>query len=117
MKGFRSHHHPPSLDFSWRNIRKPAQQRTFTRRRKGRELTLMAGNVATARESQWDCAVERDPLLEEMGFAPASIDQLAQRTGLDAAKLAAHLSCLEIAGRVRALPGGWFQRVANGVIK
>jgi hypothetical protein len=27
MKGFRSHH-PPSLDFSWRNDRKPAQQRT-----------------------------------------------------------------------------------------
>jgi hypothetical protein len=25
MKGFRSHHHPPSLDFSWRNIRKPDQ--------------------------------------------------------------------------------------------
>src|ERR1700691_1718007 len=25
MKGFRSHHHPPSLDFSWRNVRKPAQ--------------------------------------------------------------------------------------------
>jgi hypothetical protein len=27
MKGFRSHHHPPSLDFSWRNIRKPSQKR------------------------------------------------------------------------------------------
>jgi hypothetical protein len=26
MKGFRSHHHPPSLDFSWRNVRKPAQE-------------------------------------------------------------------------------------------
>jgi hypothetical protein len=25
MKGFRSHHHPPSLDFSWRNVRNPAQ--------------------------------------------------------------------------------------------
>ena len=24
MKGFRSHH-PPSLDFSWRNVRKSAQ--------------------------------------------------------------------------------------------
>ncbi|HEX7403419.1 MAG TPA: DNA-processing protein DprA, partial [Usitatibacter sp.] len=68
-------------------------------------------------ESPPDGAVEHDPILDEMGFAPASIDQLAQRTGLDAAKLAAQLSCLEIAGRVRALPGGWFQRVANGVIK
>ena len=27
MKGFRSHH-PPSLDFSWRNGRKPAQKET-----------------------------------------------------------------------------------------
>jgi hypothetical protein len=27
MKGFRSHH-PPSLDFSWRNVRNPAQKRT-----------------------------------------------------------------------------------------
>jgi hypothetical protein len=26
MKGFRLHHHPPSLDFSWRNVRKPAQE-------------------------------------------------------------------------------------------
>jgi DNA processing protein len=77
----------------------------------------MAANVAPARESQQDCAVERDPLLEEMGFAPASIDQLAQRTGLDAAKLAAHLSRLEIAGRVRALAGGWFQRVTTRVIE
>jgi hypothetical protein len=28
MKGFRSHHHPPSLDFSWRNVRNPAHLRT-----------------------------------------------------------------------------------------
>ena len=71
----------------------------------------------TQMESPPRRAVEHDPILDEMGFAPASIDQLAQRTGLDAAKLAAHLSCLEIAGRVRAIPGGWFQRVANGVIE
>jgi DNA processing protein len=79
------------------------------------ELGMIARTAET--ESPPDRAVEHDPILDEMGFAPASLDQLAQRTGLDAAKLAAHLSCLEIAGRVRALPGGWFQRVANGVIK
>jgi exodeoxyribonuclease V alpha subunit len=28
MKGFRSHHHPPSLDFSRRNVRKPAHNRS-----------------------------------------------------------------------------------------
>jgi DNA processing protein len=58
-------------------------------------------------------ADERDPLLDAMGFAPASIDEIAQRSGLDAATLAARLSCLEIEGRVEALAGGRFQRVAN----
>jgi hypothetical protein len=29
MKDFRSHHHPPSLDFSWRNVQKPAQEPTW----------------------------------------------------------------------------------------
>src|SRR5229473_3557144 len=29
MKGFRSHLHPPSLDFSWRNVEKPAHFRTL----------------------------------------------------------------------------------------
>jgi len=52
-----------------------------------------------------------DPLLDAIGFAPASIDQLAQRSNLDAATLAARLSRLEIEGRVEALAGGWFQRV------
>ncbi len=73
--------------------------------------------LAAIKESSRDCAVELDPLLGEIGFAPASIDQLAQRTGQDAAKLAAQLSRLEIAGRVRALPGGCFQRVTTPVIE
>jgi hypothetical protein len=30
MKGFRSHH-PPSLNFSWRNVRKPAHKATLAR--------------------------------------------------------------------------------------
>jgi DNA processing protein len=77
----------------------------------------IVGAGGAPKESPPDCAVKRDPLLEEMGFAPASIDQLSQRTGLDAAKLAAHLSRLEVAGRVRALPGGWYQRVTNHVIE
>ena len=79
------------------------------------ELGMIA--LAAVKESPRDCVVEHDPLLEEIGFAPASIDQLAQRTGLDAAKLAAQLSRLEIAGRIRALPGGCFQRVTTRVIE
>lgn len=58
-----------------------------------------------------------DPLLDAMGFAPISIDQMAERTGLGAAKLAARLSRLEIEGRVAALAGGWFQRTTTRVIE
>ena len=60
---------------------------------------------------------EHDPLLDAMGHAPISIEQMAQQTGLGAAKLAAHLSRLEIAGRIEALAGGWFQRVKARVRK
>ena len=51
------------------------------------------------------------PLLEAMGFAPATVDQISQRTGLGAAALSAQLSQLEVEGRVSILAGGWFQRV------
>lgn len=53
---------------------------------------------------------ERDPVLGKMGDAPMSLDQIAQRTGLGAAKLAALVSKLELEGRIAALAGGWFQR-------
>jgi DNA processing protein len=53
---------------------------------------------------------ERDPVLAKMGDAPMSLDQIAQRTGLGAAKLAALVSKLELEGRIAALAGGWFQR-------
>lgn len=61
--------------------------------------------------------VESDALLDAMGFLPMSIDQMAQRFGLDAAKLAARLSRFEIEGRIEALAGGWFQRVKKRVIE
>ena len=62
-------------------------------------------------------AVQADPLLDAMGFAPATIDELAQHTGLDAATLAAQLARLEIEESVAALPGGRFQRIAGRVIE
>ena len=52
-----------------------------------------------------------DAFLESMGFAPASPDQIAQRTGIAAGSVAARLSLLEIEGRIAALPGGLFQRL------
>jgi hypothetical protein len=52
MKGFRSHHHPPSLDFSWRNIRNPSQQRTKTRILNTLIEIAFAGMVAAATTRQ-----------------------------------------------------------------
>jgi DNA processing protein len=52
-----------------------------------------------------------DPLLEAMGFAPISMDRIAQLTGERAAVLAAALSRLEVEGRIAALAGGLFQRI------
>jgi DNA processing protein len=60
---------------------------------------------------------ESDPILAAMGFAPATIDQLAQRTGLDAATLAAQLARLEVEAGIAALPGGRFQRIEKRVIE
>lgn len=53
-----------------------------------------------------------DPLLDAMGFAPFTPDQIAQRTGIAAGALASQLSRLELEGHVSPLAGGWFQRVS-----
>ena len=55
---------------------------------------------------------EPDDVLEALGFGPASLEQLAARTGLEAARVAARVSMLELEGSVVPLPGGNFQRVA-----
>jgi DNA processing protein len=59
-------------------------------------------------------ARDRDELLEALGFAPATLEQLASRTGLEVPHLTARMSMLELAGRVIPLPGGAFQRVETG---
>jgi DNA processing protein len=51
------------------------------------------------------------PMLAALGHAPASLDEIVERTGLAAARVAAQLSRLEIEGRVAPLPGGLFQRL------
>lgn len=53
-----------------------------------------------------------DPVLEAMGFAPVSLDEIVERTGGLAAGIAVRLTELEIEGRVASLPGGRFQRLA-----
>jgi len=55
---------------------------------------------------------ETDPLLQHLGFDPASLDQLAERSGLTVEALSAKLLALELEGRVAQLPGGRYQRLS-----
>jgi DNA processing protein len=86
--------------------------------RQGAKLVERAEDVLG--ELGWDgsepvaASGAQDDLLEALGFAPACIDDLAARTGLPAASVAARLSRLEVEGRIHALPGGWFQRAEAG---
>lgn len=54
---------------------------------------------------------ESDPLLQHLGFDPASLDQLAERSGLTVEALSAKLLTLELEGHVTQLPGGRYQRL------
>ena len=56
-------------------------------------------------------------VLTAIGFGAATLDDIGERTGLDAATLAARLSRLEIEGRVRCLAGGRYQRAEKRVIE
>jgi DNA processing protein len=57
---------------------------------------------------------DADPVLAAMGHDPVSLDAIQARTGLDTARLQAHLLTLELGGQVARLPGGLLQRVAAG---
>src|SRR5688572_567932 len=63
-------------------------------------------------ERRIDADEAPDPMLDEMGHAPVSIDELAQRTGRTAGAISARLSILELRGAVSALAGGLFQRLS-----
>jgi DNA processing protein len=52
-------------------------------------------------------------LLDALGFDPAGIDQLADRSGLKADAVASMLLILELEGRIESLPGALFARVAG----
>jgi DNA processing protein len=49
-----------------------------------------------------------------MGFDPVGLDALVARTGVSPAQLQAELLEHELAGRVARLPGGLYQRIAQG---
>jgi DNA processing protein len=73
------------------------------------ELRVADGNAPVIQ----DAPVRKEPLLDALGFAPASLDALAARTQLAAGEVAARLTALEIEGLVARLPGGLFQRVTH----
>lgn len=54
-----------------------------------------------------------DPILQHLGFDPAPLDVLAERTGLSAEQLSSRLLELELSGVVQTLPGGRYQRLVK----
>ena len=52
-----------------------------------------------------------DPVLDAFDGAPASLDSLAQRTGLTLDALSAKLLTLELDGHIATLPGGRYQKI------
>lgn len=69
--------------------------------------------AAAAAAVQSAQAHENDATLRALAHDPLSLDELMDRTGMDAAALQAHLLELELEGRVERLPGGLFQRLAQ----
>jgi DNA processing protein len=54
---------------------------------------------------------EYEMLLDALGFEPATIDVLVERTGLPGESIASMLLILELEGCVAALPGGRYDRI------
>jgi DNA processing protein len=90
------------------NVPRPLRQRPAA---SGPPIT--GGDDAAA--STAPAAIDDDAslLLDALGYAPASLEILAERTDMPEAKLQATLLRLELAGHVSALPGGRFVRAAH----
>ena len=56
---------------------------------------------------------DEPPVLHALGYDPATIDMLVERTGATAESIGAALVTLELDGRVASLPGGYWQRLAK----
>jgi DNA processing protein len=73
------------------------------------DVLVELGMAPTARVPEAAASLS-NPVLDAMGFAPISLEQLALRAGLGVARTAQELSHLELEGRVALLAGGLFQR-------
>jgi DNA processing protein len=87
------------------------------------ELAVLLGSLrpdarAEATDVQRDSgpALDKDYeiLLDALGFAPAGVDDLVSRTGLEAGEVASILLILELEGRIAQQPGGLFCRRLPG---
>ncbi len=76
------------------------------------ELGQWSGGAPNAPKSADRGSPNEDKLLAEMGYEPVDLDTLSARLGLPVERLSSELLRLEMEGRVAALPGGRFQRLA-----
>ncbi|HEY8585188.1 MAG TPA: DNA-processing protein DprA [Rhodanobacter sp.] len=77
-----------------------------------RSCTLAAAASRSAQNPNEDTAYQR--LLRELGYAPATLDELVQRTGQSAAVVSSMLLMLELEARIESLPGSRYQRLPDG---
>jgi len=73
------------------------------------QLTSVQSATSTARRLDKDYEM----LLDALGFEPASIDDLVDRTGLTPGSVASMMLILELEGRVEPRPGALFNRVTD----
>ena len=75
------------------------------------EWGASAGSAPASGPVREKLAGADETLLAQLGFDPVTADDLAQRADLSAARLAAKLLELELAGYIARLPGGRVQRL------
>jgi DNA processing protein len=71
----------------------------------------VSGNSTTPLDKEYEI------LLDALGFAPAGMDLLVQRTGLKADVVASMLLILELDGRIESYPGGLYVRTRPKAVK
>jgi DNA processing protein len=70
-------------------------------------------NVVRRGDSPLAMDKEYEILLDALGFEPASIDTLVERTGLQSAAIASMLLILELGGSIQPQPGGRYCRLPS----